>query len=261
MNTRELKISKNSEKGKLLTKLMEDIKLCDKASDDLAIELGCQKYMPVIDADFGGIAAFEFQQKVNKKIWECVDNTKGQKLYTPKVNTRTQVLEAEKALALTGENVKVGEREYSFAEVSLLFSREEAAQMAGVKLTTPSIEQLCKSYGVSQKDMSQIRIGIPVEQVLPNATAQQQTQLRIAHKEDSEIMTAMEGRKFRSVLFLSGNKEAIAILRKMMDLPIVPNGTINQIVGVANARYRCGVREEGDEYIVTIPDNSDGKNC
>lgn len=259
--TREIKIEKTSEKGKKLSALMKQIKKCDKAADNLAIELGCKTYVPSVEADFGGISAFEFAGKVDKKIWELVDSTKDGKLYIPKVNTRNDYIEMEKAIYLKGDNVLVGETDLPFSAVSLHFSREESAKIAGVKLTTPSLEQLAKTYGLKNSDVNKIRVNIPVETAIPTATDEQKESLRLSHKEDMEIMSALENKKFRAVVFISGNKKAIEIFRKMMALPVVPQGTLNDIAGVANERFRCGIREEGDYIVIVAPDNSDGKNC
>lgn len=260
MENKELKILKNTDKGKKLSALMKEIKRCDKASDKLAISLKCKSYVPLApspEADFGGIAGFYFEQKVDKKIWEPVDEK--QKIYIPRVNVKTKIMEEEKALAMTGDNIKVGETSLPFSSVSVHFSREESAKMAKVKLTTPSVEQVCKSLGARQSDINKIRIGIPVEMVVKDATEEDLEKIRLAQKEDMEIMSAMENKKFRSVFIYSGKKEAIEIMKKMMNLPVVPNGAINRIMDIANEKVRPGIREEEDHFVVIIPDSE--TNC
>lgn len=260
-DTREIKIEKTSEKGKKLSALMKQIKKCDKAADNLAIELGCKRYIPSVEADFGGISAFEFNARVDRKVWELIDATKDGKLYIPRVNTRNEILEKEKAIHLKGDNVMVGETDLPFSAVSLHFSREESARIAGVKLTTPSLDQLAKTFGLNIADVNKIRMNIPVETAIPSATDEQKVSLRLSHQEDTEIMSALENKKFRSVVFLSGNKKAIEIFRKMWALPVVPQGTLNDLADVANERFRCGIREEGDYIVIVAPDKSENPNC
>lgn len=155
----------------------------------------------------------------------------------------------------------VGETDLPFSAVSLHFSREESARIAGVKLTTPSLDQLAKTFGLNIADVNKIRMNFPVETVIPSATDEQKVRLRLSHQEDIEIMSALENKKFRSVVFLSGNKKAIEIFRKMWALPVVPQGTLNDLADVANERFRCGIEEVDDHYVIIAPDNSNNKNC
>lgn len=104
-------------------------------------------------------------------------------------------------------------------------------------------------------------MNIPVESAIPTATDEQKVSLRLSHQEDTEIMSAMANKKFRSVVFLSGNKKAIEIFRKMWALPVVPQGTLNDLADVANERFRCGIREEGDYIVIVAPGNSNNQNC
>ena len=84
------KIDKNTEKGILLKKLMDEISLCHSESEKFAKEIKAIAYIPDSENDFGGISAVEFTETPNNKIWEKLPNTEEIKgdFYVPKVEIR-----------------------------------------------------------------------------------------------------------------------------------------------------------------------------
>lgn len=256
------KIPKKSTTGKSIIKLLDEISICDKKADDLAMEVGAYAYLADNQADFGGISAFQFPENhiINKTLWDEVpmDDTT-EKYYIPKVKVTQKFIEAEKAEKYRNNpKAIISEIPVPFNQIMINFSREEAAIMAGIKLTTPPIERIGKKYGIHKKTLNMIATGIRVEEVFPEIPQDIARELRLSVMEDNEILYAMKDKLFLHISLLEGAQSAIKIYNKMQSLPAIPNGTINSLLGVKNNQYRCGILDYGTYIQITSPEYLDG---
>lgn len=262
METHYYKILKESVTGKSITKLLDEISICDKEADKLAIEVGACAYLADNQSDFGGIAAFLFPENhiINKTLWDEIpmDNSK-EKYYIPKVEVAQKFIEEKKAEEYR-DNPKaiISEIPVPFNQIMINFSREEAAIMAGIKLTTSPIERIGKKYGISRKMLNMIAAGIRIEEVFPELPENIARDLRLSVMEDNEILHAMKGKRFLYLSLLEGPQYAINIYRKMQNLPAIPNGTVNSLLGVKNNQYRCGILNCSTYIQITSPEALDG---
>lgn len=256
------KILKDSATGKSVAKLLDEISVCDKKADKLAMEVGACAYLADNQADYGGIAAFQFPEThiINKTLWDevLIDDTK-EKYYIPKAKITQKFIEAEKAEEYRNNPKAVISRiPIPFNQIMINFSREEAAIMAGVKLTTPPIEKIGKKHGISRKILNMIAAGIRIEEVCPDIPEDIARDLRLSVTEDNEILSAMKDKRFVHLSLLEGPQYAINIYRKMQDLPAIPNGTVNSLLGVKSSQYRCGILDCGTYIQITSPEPLNG---
>lgn len=249
---------KNSELGQTLTRLLQEIKHCQDAADELAVSVGTESYLAGTDVDFGGISAFEFPKNrlIPTSVWEQVyiEDIKGN-FYIPRVEIRQEFLTKEKAEKFQNKpDVIVNKTAIPFTSIMPQFSRKEAAEMAGVTLTTPSVEILAKRYGIDRQTVNMLTMGIPVDLILGSSEEEAQQAFRLTLQEDRQITDALKKNDYYQVSHLKGKKAAIEIYRKMLALPCIPAGTVNAQLGVKNTQYRCGLLDSDSYIYITSPD-------
>ena len=247
------KIKKETELGQKLSELLDEMVRVEHLADSLADTYGAKEYYMDPEQDAGGIVALEFPENhlPSSQKWNQIQIGDNPKCYVPNVRIREELMESAKANAIEGSNYHVSQLELPFEKVQFRFSREEAAQMAGVILTTPSLERIGKRNQIERRLLNMLSMGVPVEQVLPNATEELQTEIRLSLTEDKQIQDAMSGRMFKLVHSYEGPEEAIEIYKQWLDLPVVPFGTVNHLLGVKCDTHRCGILEEGEWMGVT----------
>lgn len=237
------KIKKETELGQKLSELLDEMVRVEHLADSLADTYGAKEYYMDPEQDAGGIVALEFPKNhlPSSQKWNQIQIGDNPKCYVPNVRIREELMESTKVDAIRGSNYHVSQLEMPFEKVQFRFSREEAAQMAGVILTTPSLERIGKRNHIERRLLNMLSMGLPVEQVLPNATEELQTEIRLSVTEDKQIQDAMSGRMFRLVHTYEGPEEAIEIYKQWLDLPVVPFGTVNHLLGVKCDTHRCGI--------------------
>ena len=185
-------------------------------------------------------------------LWANFQIADNPKCYVPNVRIKEELLESEKALQYEGvANKTVSKQEMSFEQVQFRFSREEAAQMAGVKLTTASLERLGKRHKIDRRKLNMLSMGVPVEAILPELSDDIKTDIRLSLMEDKQIQDAMKNRKFRLVHTYEGKKKAIEIYQEWMNLPVVPFGTVNAALGAKSDTHRCGLLDHDGWIYIT----------
>lgn len=248
------KVEASSPLGEDLRKLLQRADEVGDASDALAMELGCESYVPAMEADWGGIAGFLFGEKriVNKNDWTAVEvDIAGteQTAYSPNVRTKTiPMLEAD-ALQYAGDGI-VSEHTYRFADVSYLYSRDEAAQLAGITLSTPPLDRLGKRHKLPRHMVNMLQRGIPAYQLLTGYPAEVINEVTRAQHESIQVMDKLSTLRFRTVMEVEGTKRAQEVFMKMLSLPIVPIGTLNALLGLKARNYRAGVMLVDDYYYI-----------
>lgn len=252
------KAEKSSKIGRTLTRLLQEIKHCQDAADELAVSVGTDSYLAGTDVDFGGISAFEFPKNrlIPTSVWEqvSIEDIKGN-FYIPRVEIRQEFLTKEKAEKFQNKpDVIVNKTAIPFTNIMPQFSRKEAAEMAGVTLTTPSVEILAKRYGIDRQTVNMLTMGIPVDLILGSREKEAQQAFLLTLQEDRQITDALKKNDYYQVSHLKGKKAAIEIYQKMLALPCIPAGTVNTQLGVKNTQYRCGLLDSDPYIYITSPD-------
>ena len=248
------KIEKESELGKLAARLLGDMEDADRIADLVADKYGAKEFYTDSTNDAGGIVALEFPTNVipDPNLWMQMQIADNPNCYVPNVRIKEELLESEKALQYEGvANKTVSKQEMSFEQVQFRFSREEAAQMAGVKLTTASLERLGKRHKIDRRKLNMLSMGVPVEAILPELSDDIKTDIRLSLMEDKQIQDAMKNRKFRLVHTYEGKKKAIEIYQEWMNLPVVPFGTVNAALGAKSDTHRCGLLDHDGWIYIT----------
>lgn len=256
MNIFYYKIEKETELGTKLARLLGDMNEAESEADELADTYGAKEYYMDTVNDAGGIVAVEFPDNVipDPKLWANFQIADNPKCYVPNVRIREELMETEKALQMVGvANTMVSKQDMPFEQVQFKFSREEAAEIAGVTLTTVPLERLGKRHRIDRRKLNMLSMGVPVETVLPELPEEIKTDIRLSLMEDKQIQNAMKSRTFRLVHTYEGKKKAVEIYQQWMNLPVVPFGTVNAMLGVKSDTYRCGLLEEdGWVYVTSV---------
>lgn len=248
------KLKKESELGQKVSALLAEMIEVESKADDLADTYGAKEYFMDSNQDAGGMAAVVFPDDVtpDPNLWSNFQLADNPNCYAPNVRIREELMESEKALQMEGgSNVVVSKQEMPFEQVQFRFSREEAAKMAGVKLTTIPLERIGKRHQIDRRKLNMLSMGVPVETVLPDLPEDIKTDIRLSLTEDKQIQDAMKGRMFRLVHKYEGSKKAVAIYEDWMRLPVVPMGTVNALLGVKCDTHRCGMLEAGKWIYIT----------
>lgn len=262
LSTYYYKVKADSPLGEQLRQLLQRADEVGDASDALSVEMSCESYVPAMEADWGGIAGFLFGKNrvINKNDWTAVevdiDNTE-LLAYSPNVRTKTiPMLEAD-ALKYTGDGI-VSERSCRFADVSYLYSRDEAAKLAGVALSTPPLDRLGKRHKLPRHMVNMLQRGIPAYQLLTGYPSEVINEVTRAQQESMKVMEKLSTLRFRTVMEVEGTKRAKEVFMKMLALPIVPLGTLNALLGISDRQFRAGLMEvDGCFYIVSRQPSAD----
>ena len=250
------KTGATTELGAKLEALLVRIEEADKAADELAREVGATEYYPATEADYGGIAGFVFPKNklINKVNWVGVQvgDSPDDMAYTPNVTTHTIAVSTDEAAQYEDKAI-VGKTEYDFAQVSYLFSREEAAAMAGITLTTPPLDRLGQRYGIDRKVVNMLSMGAPAHIVLQGFDSEVINACTHSQQEDKAITDAMSSAKFRTVMTLKGSDRANQVFLRMLSLPVVPQGTLNSLIGVEDNQFRAGIMSVDETIYIISP--------
>lgn len=259
------KVKKESNTGEKLTALLQQIAEADRAADALALEFGADGYHPDGSVDFGGIWALTFPKAsiVNPEVWEKLPaDENGTVYYLPRIAVRSQFIPSEEAEQYENSPCHIvtkGEVEYG--KLIGVFSREQAAELAGIELTTPSIERLCKKYEIPDKDARIVRMGAPAQEVLKEFPDEVKMDFMRTQAEDRCITEALNGRKFRSVDFIDGTARAVEFYKKCRALPAILPGITNAICQVEDNDHRCGVMDYENYIYITAGAESTCPDC
>lgn len=229
------KLPVETETGQCLKALFEKGEECEKAADDFAAAQGACSYLSPEEAEWGGIVAFEFplNHLVPSHLWDCVDPTDDHPLYVPRIEIKQEPIETSKAqlLAKSASHI-VSTTPISFAQIRNQYNRGEAAQMAGITLTTPDPRTLLEQAGLDRKQISMILYGAPIERVASDLPADVVFQLGACLAEDAAISEIMAERSYLMVATISGPRKAKKLFKQMQALPIIPNGSINTVLQI-----------------------------
>ena len=257
--TYHYKTGATTELGAKLAALLVRIEEADTAADELAREVGATEYYPATEADYGGIAGFVFPKNklINKTNWVGVQvgDSPDDMAYTPNVTTHTIAVPTDEAAQYEDKAI-VGKTEYDFAQVSYLFSREEAAAMAGITLTTPPLDRLGQRYGLERKVVNMLSMGAPAHIVLQGFDSEVINACTHSQQEDKAITDAMASTKFRTVMTDKGSDRAVQVFLRMLSLPVVPQGTLNSLIGIEDSQFRAGIMNVDDTIYIISPQPS-----
>ena len=253
------KTGATTELGAKLAALLVRIEEADTAADELAREVGATEYYPATEADYGGIAGFVFPKNklINKANWVGVQvgDSPDDMAYTPNVTTHTIAVTTDEASQYEDKAI-VSKTEYDFAQVSYLFSREEAAAMAGITLTTPPLDRLGQRYGLERKVVNMLSMGAPAHIVLQGFDSEVINACTHSQQEDKAITDAMASTKFRTVMTVKGSERANQVFLRMLALPVVPQGTLNSLIGIEDSKFRAGIMRVDDTIYIISPQPS-----
>lgn len=254
-NMKYYRTSVGTSLGQKLVRLMQDIEVCDSEAETFCSSIGVEVYLPAVEADFGGVGGLCMDAKtVNQRLFVPVCRMEGETFYMPRVQIKTVPMEAAKADALSGHHhILVSDEEMPFARVSMMFSRQQTAALAGMKLQYPSVADVLRRHRVRITDGAVIRRlveGEPVHMVLPGCSETVALEVNASQEEDRRLMEAMSGRTFKMVSYLKGNRRAVELYRKMNSLKIVPQGTLAAMLGARDLNRRPGFFCCGDMFWV-----------
>lgn len=254
-NMKYYRTSVGTSLGQKLVRLMQDIEVCDSEAEVFCSSIGVEVYLPAVEADFGGVGGLCMDAKtVNQKLFVPVCRMEGETFYMPRVQIKTVPMEAAKADALAGHHhILVSDEDMPFARVSMMFSRQQTATMAGMTLHYPSVSDVLRRHRVRITDGSVIRRlveGAPVRVVLPGCSETVALEVTASQEEDRRLMEAMAGCTFKMVSYLKGNRRSVELYKRINSLKIVPQGTLAAMLGARDLNRRPGFFRCGDAFWV-----------
>lgn len=239
-----------SDKGKeFLTVVGEGVEV-EKKANELVKECGAIGCVPSLYADFGGVTAFAFKRNVkpDEEVFEDSEQVtpEGYRLYEPKVQSVIKVCLWEDMPA-DSPNIVKGEREYMSSEVLAVFPRGAIAKAVGMELKYLHPMEALKLLDIEEEKMLAYWQGDKtMQEVLAGKMFVRKRDKQImkyaieGDKEDREFVKRTEGKKFGVYTVLHGSEKAVALYKECQELPVVPTGTLNDIVGLKDAKSRCG---------------------
>lgn len=249
------KVKKETGTGQKLVALLRQIDEVDEEADRLAVSVGANAYLPHEYGDFGGMMAVSFPPTTlpSSADWESVgEMNDGYKYYVPRVQITEEWMPASEAAKYElNSRYLVESKTVKYEQLVGIFSREQAAVMARLQLTTPSIEVLGKRHDIKKHEMSLLRVGVPAQHALKDFPDEVITEFMRTQVEDMCIAEKMNGTPFRRVEKIKGSNKAVSFYKKCMQLPTVPLGTTNALCQVNDDKHRCGVSEYEDYVYIT----------
>lgn len=247
-------IPKQSPVGEKLEKLVRQCNEAEAEADKLAKELGAIAYSPDIFNDFGGITALEFPSNrvPDKRIYTLYQNENGVNWYGPKVEVTVKPMPIATAELLKGKyGYIVDDKEKTFQEVAMAFSREEIVQISGMKFSGQPLSKFVKDKLISKEEMMRLECGEAPEKVLMNSSPILLEQVNVSINETKMLKEALSPLRFRMVANIRGSRKAIQLYKRLQALPVVPSGLANAIVGATNNEYRVGIVYYGDNFYIS----------
>ena len=236
--------------GKQFIAALADGVNAEREADKLVKECNAVGCVPDLYSDFGGITAFAFRKNVKPDPEVFLDSEQttkdGCKLYEPNVKITQKVYVWEKMPADDPYIIK-SKRELKFGELMFHVPRKMIAEALNTELKYMHPLEALTLLGVNKEKVAEYALG--------KKTMRETLQgLMVVSKRDKMYREyAIEGDKEERVFreeaekhtyglcsFVNGNSKAAALFCECQALPVVPQGTLNRLVGLGAAKKRCG---------------------
>ena len=239
-----------SDKGKEFLAVVQEGVEVEKKANDLVIECDAVGCVPSLYADFGGVTAFAFKRNVkpDEEVFEDSEQVtpEGHKLYEPRVKTDAKICLWEN-LPEDAPNIVRGAREYSIGEVLGAFPRKAIGEAVGMEVKYMHPIEALRLLGYDTKGITDYVTGMKtMKETLAGKMFVKKRDKQLmkfaieADKEEDVFIEKTKDCKYGIYTILHGGEKAVELYKECMRLPVVPNGTLNGIVGLGNAKNRCG---------------------
>ena len=238
------------EKGKEFLAVVGEGVAAEREAEKIVKKYKAVGLVPNPWADFGGIGLFAFKKNriVNPAIFKDCERemTDGNKLYEINMTFKQELFEWDK-MPEDAPNIIKSKHEFLPAEVLRAFPRKVVAHAIGMELkylhplealNLLGIEiELRQAYLAGQKTLKEVLEG----KLFVKKRDKQLVQFAYeGEKEDKMFVEEVSKHTYGHCTFLFGHPEAVALFCDCQALPVVPQGTLNAIVGLDASRYRCG---------------------
>lgn len=249
-----------SEHGKQFKHVLEQGVDADNKAYQLLKEYGATGRIPEMYADFGGIYAFVFETDPDQTLFRAIGekSTDGDTLYIPNVRAEDNVTLWEKADELTGDNLIKSSKPFTANQAMMLVGRKKVGLAVGIELKYTSPAELLNLLGVKKEDIDlYIYNKVSVQELLKNRLfvsrrdKAYRTLIIGADKETRQFEQAIEGKEFCVYTIAKGTDEAVALFFKTRQLPVVPQGALNQAAGISDNSVRCAFFGLNGKFYIT----------
>lgn len=239
-----------SERGKKFLEVLGEGIAAERKADALVKSRNAVACVPSLYADFGGVTAFGFRKNIKPDPDVFLDaeqvSPDGLHLYEPNVKVQQHLCVWEK-MPEGNDNLILSNREYQSGEVLGSFPRQMIADAIGMKLTYMHPLEALRLLNIPADEVRAYAQGKKkVEEVLQGKMFVSKRDKAYAHyaiegeKENMAYIKEMCKYTYGTYLSLSGSEQAVALYRECQELPLVPEGTLNAVVGLEKAAARCG---------------------
>ena len=248
--THYYQLNPSSENGKRFLEVLGEGMEAERKADALVKSCDAIGCVSSLYADFGGVTAFGFKQNVKPDPDVFLDSgqtsSDGLRLYEPNVKVLQHLCVWEK-MPEENDNLILSNRQYLSGDVMKSFPRKMIAEAIGMPLKYMHPLEALRLLNIPADEVREYATGEKtVEDVLKG-------KMFVSKRDKENAKFAMEGEKenmkyikemckytYGTYLSLHGSEKAKALYRECQNLPIVPEGTLNSIVGLEKAKARCG---------------------
>lgn len=238
------------DKGKEFMDVIARGAAAEREANKLVKECNAVASLPVLYGDFGGIVAFAFKQNVkpDPDVFKDSeqDTPEGYRIYEPNVRIERKVYLYDK-MPEESPHTFLFKRQLKPAEVVNIFPRKMIANAMGMELNYLHPIEALRNLNIQKEEiMEYVQEKKTMQQVLAGkmfVSKRDKAMFKFAiegDKEHSQFLKKLEGCTFGMCDWLHGSEKAVALYRECMVLPVIPQGTLNGIVGLFHAKNRCG---------------------
>lgn len=244
------KLNPACEQGKAFTEVVGRGANMEYEANQLAKKYKAVASIPVGYADFGGIVAFAFGKtaKPDPELFLDVNHVteEGYRIFEPNVQLERKVYLWEEMPAEAPDIIRFS-KSLKAVQALRIFPRKMVATAMKMELKYLHPLEALRSLNTSKEDNVAYIMGKKTMQevlagkMFVSKRDKQMVQFAIeGDKEHRAFTKEAEKHEFGMCDIIHGAGSAIKLYREMMTLPVIPQGSLNAIVGLGNANSRCG---------------------
>lgn len=223
----------------------------ERKADELVKSCDAVACIPSAYADFGGVVAFAFRKNVMPDpevfIYSGHDTKEGYRIYEPDVTVLKRAAIWEKMPGDDDPSIIKSKHQFLAGEAVAIFSRKELAEAIDFELKYIHPLEALRLLRISKDEVREVFMGKKkVKEVLAGKMFvskgdKKYVALAIeSEKEQDEFMAEVTKHTYGMYYIVKGSDKAKALFLECYALPLVPQGTLNAIVGLDDAKSRCG---------------------
>lgn len=237
------------ERGKTFLKVVSDGMKAVQAAEKVVEECDAIDWMSGLYADFGGISAFVFPTNTvpDGDVFEDTGSKdrEGRTLWAPRVHIEERVCLRSQLDLLDDDTCIKHSKTFKGSELVGVYGRKAVAKAVGMELHYLHPVEELNLLKIPKDEIHQyVRGEKSLDEVLQDkllVSKRDKALKQFAFKGEEEhnaFLQAIDGKEFGLYMSVQGSPQAVDLFKEVNALPVVPQGTLNRIVGVRDGE-RC----------------------